>query len=85
MVRILLVIFPSFSHHDASINPFSHRSLGAEAYMVPQVRVVAALPLSASGKVDRRALLEEESNFGRGHETWTEKPENGFPLEFLQF
>lgn len=53
--------------------------------MVPQVRVVAALPLSASGKVDRRALLEEESNFGRGHETWTEKPENGFPLEFLPF
>ena len=73
MVRILLVIFPSFSHHDASINPFSHRSLGAEAYMVPQVRVVAALPLSASGKVDRRALLEEESK------------KMGSPLSFCNF
>ena len=51
--------------------------------MVPQVRVVAALPLSASGKVDRRALLEEESNVGRGHEPWTEKTENGFPLKVL--
>ena len=37
--------------------------------MVPQVRVVAALPLSASGKVDRRALLED-SKSGPGWEPW---------------